>query len=502
MSQSPKTTKRPPVVAIMGHVDHGKSSLLDYIRKSNIVAGEAGGITQHISAYEVSVPDENNEVQKITFIDTPGHAAFSQMRQRGANIADIAILIISAEEGVKAQTKEAIKTIVSNNVPYIVAVTKIDKPNINVERIKGELAENEVFVEGYGGSIPFHPISSKSGVGVPELLETILLLAEFEEFSGEPDASATGFVVEANMDEKRGISAMVIIKNGTLNQGDYVVVDDSWTTTRIIEDFLGKNVTSATFSTPIRLTGFSTLPRIGSLFTTCSSKKEAEERVYEFQSNHVAQAPLREIPENTDDISIIPIIIKTDVYGTAEAIEHEIMQMEIPDVYFKVIKKGVGSINESDINLAASDKKSIILGFHVDLDPKARDVNETEKVTVETFTIIYKLTEWVHALGLERKPMREIDQVNAVVKVLKYFSSQKNLHVIGGRVTMGTIVKNATVKIKRGDETLGHGKIIALQQGKSPTDKVETDNEFGMQLESNVTPESGDLLEAFERVIQ
>ena len=256
--------QRPPVVAIMGHVDHGKSSLLDYIRKSNIVAGEAGGITQHISAYEVSVPDSEGVQKRITFIDTPGHAAFSHMRERGATIADIAILIVSAEEGVKAQTKEAIKTITGSKVPFIVAITKIDRPNSNVMKVKTELMEQEVFVEGMGGSISCVAISSKSGEGIPELLETILLLAELEDFKGNPNIPAEGFIVEANMDDKRGISATMIIKDGTLKQGNFVVVDDAWTTTRIIEDFMGKTLSEVSFSTPIRLTGFSKLPNIAS----------------------------------------------------------------------------------------------------------------------------------------------------------------------------------------------------------------------------------------------
>ncbi len=496
------TIQRPPVVAIMGHVDHGKSSLLDFIRSSNIVAGEAGGITQHISAYEVTVPDADGVQKRITFIDTPGHAAFSHMRQRGATIADIAILIVSAEEGVKAQTKEAIKTIVTNNVPFIVAITKIDRPNINIDRVKTELMEQEVFVEGFGGTISCVPISSKTGQGVPELLETILLLAELEDFTGNPDLPAEGFIVEANMDEKRGISATMIIKNGTLKQGNFVVVDDAWTTTRLIEDFQGKQLEQVSFSTPIRLTGFSKLPNIGSLFTTAATKKEAEERALENKNNMHELVYTREIPENTTGIAIIPIIIKSDVYGSAEAIEAEIMKIEIPDVYFKIIKKGVGAISESDIQLAIADRKTIILGFHVDMDSRARDLNETEHITVETFTIIYKLTEWLQSIGLERKPLKEVDQVLATAKVLKHFSTQKNVHLIGARVLSGIVTKGSLLKFSRNGEYVGSGKIIALQQGKSPTDKVETDSEFGTQIESSVAPEPGDMIEVFQKVIQ
>lgn len=496
------STERPPVVAIMGHVDHGKSSLLDYIRSSNIVAGEAGGITQHISAYEVIVPNIDGIEKRITFIDTPGHAAFSHMRQRGATIADIAILIVSAEEGVKAQTKEAIKTIVDNKVPFIVALTKIDRPNTNIDKVKTELMEQEVFVEGFGGSVPCVAISSKTGAGISELLETILLLADLEEFTGNPNSMARGFIVEANMDEKRGISATMIIKNGTLRSGNFVVVDDAFTTTRLIEDFSGKSLETASFSTPIRLTGFSKLPNIGSMFTTCESKKEAEVTALENAQILKELVTTREIPENTENIAVIPIIIKSDVYGTAEAIEAEIMKIEIPDVYFKVIKKGVGSINESDIQLAVADRKTIIIGFHVDMDSRARDLNESEKVSVELFTIIYKLTEWLDVVGRERKPQREVEKIAGTAKVLKFFSTQKDLHLVGARITDGMFIKNGLIRVKRSDEIIGRGKIVALQQGKSPTDKVEQDNECGIQIECGTAPEPGDIIERFEKTIE
>ena len=496
------STQRPPVVAIMGHVDHGKSSLLDYIRKSNIVAGEAGGITQHISAYEVSVPDADGVQKRITFIDTPGHAAFSHMRQRGATIADIAILIVSAEEGVKAQTKEAIKTITENKVPFIVALTKIDRPNHNVDRVKTELMEQEVFVEGFGGSVPCVAISSKNGEGVPDLLETILLLADLEGFTGNPTLPAEGFIVEANMDEKRGISATMIIKDGTLRQGDFVVVDDAWATTRLIESFNGSTLAEASFSTPIRITGFSKLPNIGSLFTTHATKKEAEEQALKNAAEIASMPNYSHIPENTDGIAIIPVIIKSDVYGTAEAIEGEIMKIEIPDVYFKVIKKGVGAISESDIQLAVADKKTIIVGFNVEMDARARDLNETEKITVETFSIIYKLTEWIQALGLERKPLKEVETITASAKVLKAFSSQKGVHLFGGRVTAGIMPKSGNVRIMRGGEKIDTGKIVGLQQGKTSVDKVEVDGEFGMQIESNTAPEHNDVIEVIEKKIQ
>ncbi|MCD8527854.1 MAG: GTP-binding protein [Candidatus Pacebacteria bacterium] len=356
-------TARPPVVAIMGHVDHGKSTLLDFIRNANVVAGEAGGITQHIAAYEVHHTTKEGTERRITFIDTPGHAAFSGMRSRGAHIADIAVLIVSAEDGVKTQTIEAIDIIKKSEVPYIVAINKIDKPNADPERVKMGLMEHGIFLEGYGGNTPYVQISAKTGIGVDDFLETILLVADLEEFSGSPDVPASGFVVESHLDQKRGTSAVLIIKNGTLKKGDYVLVHGALASTRIMENFLGESISKATFSSPIILTGFDTLPEVGAFFETYSNKKEAEARADEYnrlaQEMHEARAA---ITLDAHQI-LIPIILKTDVAGTAEAIESEIEKRATDQIVFKVIKTGVGSINESDVQLAISDPQTIILGF-------------------------------------------------------------------------------------------------------------------------------------------
>lgn len=493
--------ERPPVVAIMGHVDHGKSSLLDYIRKSNIVDGEAGGITQHIAAYEVAHTDPSGTIKKITFIDTPGHAAFSHMRNRGAAIADIAILIVSAEEGVKVQTIESIKTILTNQVPYIVAITKIDRPNAHPEKIKSELLEHGVYVEGYGGDIPCVPISSKTGENIDTLLETILLLAEFQEFRGDPTVSASGFVVESNMDQQRGVSATLIIKNGTLEKGNFVVVDDAYTGTRLIEDFQGKTLESATFSTPIRITGFSTIPRIGSSFTTVTTKKEAEELVLDAK-NVYKELEAKQILEITSDTKIIPVIIKSDVLGSAEAIEGEIQKLSTEEVFFKIIKKGVGSINESDAQLALSDKNTIIIGFNVDIEKNVPDMNDIEQITIKTFSIIYKMTEWLALEREVRRPRKEVDTILGQAKILKTFSSTKNNHVAGGMVTDGILGVKQQFKLMRSDQEIDRGHITNLQLAKSPTNTVEMGNEFGMMLECDTAPESGDVIAVFKREIK
>lgn len=495
MQQKTLTTiERPPVIAIMGHVDHGKSSLLDYIRKSNIVAGESGGITQHISAYEVVHTDPSGTKKKITFIDTPGHAAFPHMRHRGARIADIAILIVSGEEGVKTQTIEAINTIRSNNVPFVVAITKIDRPNVNIDKVKGELMEQEIFVEGYGGDIPCVPISAVTGDGIGELLETLLLLAEFEQFTGNPEELATGYIVEANMDQKRGISATMIIKNGTLQSGQFIVVDTAMTTTRIIEDFLGNTIDSATFSAPIRITGFSELPNVGSEFQAIETKRDAEEYI---KLAKQAQELENELIQVSEDTKVIPVIVKSDVYGTAEAVADEIVKLSTDDVYFKVIKKGVGSISEADMSLALSDKNSIIIGFHVDVDGNVRDMNGANEITVETFEVIYKITEWLEKIRAERKPLKEIEETNSTVKILKVFSTQKSITVAGGKVTSGTLTIKSSVKIIRDGEIVARGTVKELQQGKAPCQNVESGNEFGMALELNNELHEGDVMESY-----
>lgn len=493
--------ERPPVVAIMGHVDHGKSSLLDYIRNSNIVAGEAGGITQHIAAYEVTNTAPDGTEKRITFIDTPGHAAFSHMRNRGARIADIAILIVSAEEGVKTQTIEAIKTILHEKVPYMVAVTKIDRPNANVEKVKSELLEHGVYVEGYGGDVPCIAISSKTGEGVPSLLETILLLAEFQEFLGNPDQLAEGFIVEANMDEKRGVSATLIIKDGTIQKGQFIVAGSGMAGTRIIEDFSGKNIDSATFSSPIRITGFSTLPHIGSTFQVVATKKDAEDLIQIALEEEKKTTPVTSTLI-TDDTKIIPIIIKADVFGSAEAIESEISKLSTDDVFFKVIKKGVGSIGESDAQLGLSDKNTIIIGFNVETERAIRDINEIDLITIKTFDIIYKMTEWLELEREQRRIKKEVETTIGTAKILKVFSSMKNTHVAGGNVSTGTINLKDQFKLLRNGEEIGRGHIGTLQMAKSPVTIVESGNEFGMMLECKVEPQQNDVIETFKLEIK
>jgi translation initiation factor IF-2 len=496
-----KIEKRPPVVVVMGHVDHGKSTLLDYIRKTNVVEREAGGITQCISAYEVSVKDENDANRLITFLDTPGHEAFSKMRQRGAKVADIAILIVSAEDGVKAQTEEAYNSIIESKTPFIVAINKIDRPNANIDRTKMDLAEKGIYLEGMGGDVPFVPISAKQGDGVKDLLDMIILLSDMQNITGNRNANASGIIIETEQDPKRGIGAICIIKNGTLKSGMFVVSGKSLVTTRIFEDCLGKPTKEESFSSPIKLVGFDSMPEVGNTFDSFATKKEAENFIKETSS--LMQNETETLNRNHNDgDTLIPIIIKADVMGSIEAIEKEMSKIKKDQTGFKIIKKGAGDINESDIKMAGVDKNCIIVGFNAKMDHSARDLNESLSVTVESFDIIYKMIDWLKEIIEERRPRVESKEIIGHLKVLKTFSSTKNKHVVGGKVTDGKICLKNIVGIVRRDFEIGQGKIVGLQSNKTNTKEVIDGSDCGLEIETNIDVASGDVLEAYQIVIK
>jgi translation initiation factor IF-2 len=486
--------ERPPVVAVMGHIDHGKSTLLDYIRKTNITKQEAGGITQHISAYEVIHKDESGKEKKITFLDTPGHEAFSKMRERGARIADIAILVVSAEDGVKPQTIEAFKTITENNTPVIVAINKIDKPGADIEKTKMGLAENEIYLENYGGKVPFAPISSKTGEGVESLLSLILILAEVENFTGNRDEKASGFVLESNLDSKRGIEASLIIKNGTLKKGMVVVTEDTTCTTRIMENFLGKSVNEMTFSSPVRLVGFDKVPKAGELFQSFQNKRDAEEAVKRWKTKNTLT--FKTLTEENNK-KIIPIILKADVSGSLEAIEKEIAKIKSEGALFKIVQSGVGPISESDIKGAGSNTDTIIIGFNIKTDKNAAELALKLGMTLSTFDIIYKMTEWLQAEMEKRRPRIESVEVTGRAKIIKAFSQTKERQIVGGKVLEGKIALGETVKIVRREFEIGRGKIVNLEKGKTKTAVVEEGTEFGIMIESKIEIAAGDIIESF-----
>jgi len=488
-------TERPPIIVVMGHIDHGKSTLLDYIRKSNVVDGEAGGITQAISAYEVIHKDEHGKDKRITFLDTPGHEAFSKMRERGAKIADIAILIVSAEDGVKPQTIEAWKTILESKIPYIVAINKIDKPGANLEKTKTDLAENEIYLENYGGTVPFVPISSKTGEGIDELLSLINVLAEMENFTANAEENATGYVIEANLDSKRGIEASLIIKNGTLKKGMTVVVGNSICSTRIMENFQGKMIAIATFSSPIRLVGFDKMPEIGEEFKSFLKKDEALKYAENYKNNADVNSNNKSKEETNKQI--IPIVLKADVQGSIEAIEKEIGKINCESALFKIVSRGVGPISETDIKKIIGAEQAIVMGFNVKSDANAMDLAERNNIKISLFDIIYKMTDWLTLEMEERRPKVETTEINGKAKIIKAFSRTKERQIVGGKVIEGTINLMANVKIMRRDFEIGRGKIVNLEKGKTKTSNVEEGTEFGTMIESKIEIAPGDTIEAF-----
>lgn len=486
--------KRPPVVVIMGHIDHGKSTLLDYIRSENIVDTEAGGITQHLSAYVVDHKTKEGAEEKITFLDTPGHAAFQQMRLRGADVADVAILIVSAEDGVKPQTLEALASIKAANIPYIVAINKIDKPGADVTRTQSSLIENEIYIEGMGGDIPWAPISAKSGEGIDDLLDLVILSADLAELTGDTNAPAEGTVIEGFMDEKRGTTATLIVKNGTLKSGSFVVSGSSYAPVRIMEDFTGKSIKEAGLSTPVGIVGFNEIPVVGSNFVTVSSKKEAEKLVEENNQTSTGQNFER------TNLPIVPLMIKADVLGTIDAIKHELEKFESDRIAVRVIEAGVGDVSTNDVQSVSATENAIIVGFNVKVERAATDLAERLGVEIDTFDIIYELSEWLETALKNRTPQREEKVVTGKAKILVYFSTQKNIHVLGGRLDEGELKAGQTVRIMRRDIEVGQGRITNLQSMKQNIDVIK-DGEFGMQIESKTEPAPGDYIEGFDVVI-
>ncbi len=488
--------ERPPVVAVLGHVDHGKSTLLDYIRKANTVAKEAGGITQHVAAYEVVHKDK-----PITFIDTPGHAAFSAIRARGANVADICILVVAADDGVKAQTLEALASIRAAKTPFVVAINKIDKPNADLSRTQATLLEQEVFLEQFGGDVPWAAVSAKTGQGVPELLDLILLVAEVQELRGDTALPATGYVIEANRDKKRGIAATLIIKNGTLSRGEFVLAGTGISPVRIMEDSFGRTLEEATFSSPVTLVGFDELPNAGSDFSTYENKRKAEDSRNTYRSTMARQTVV--VADESPDVFQLPVIIRADTTGSLDAIQLETAKIGDAGRKIRIVQCGIGAVTEDDIkNALASQIKSgvpaPVFGFHVGIEPVAKSVGLERGVSVEPFDIIYKLTERLGELLKLHAPKRTVETVVGSAKVLKYFSSKHDEHVVGARVIGGELRKKGAVRIMRNDSVYGRGSIVNLQANKQNVDKVSDEGEFGAVISSENPPKPGDILECYE----
>ncbi len=491
--------QRPPVITVMGHIDHGKSTLLDYIRKSKIVETEAGGITQHLSAYEVEHTTSSGEKRIITFLDTPGHEAFQHLRSRGSDVADFAILIVAADDGVKPQTLEALKAIEEANIPYMVAISKIDKSNADVEKTKMSLVENGVYLEGLGGSISYVPIDSKSGKGVPDLLDLLLLATDMEELTGDTEVPATGTVIESHCDAKRGISATLIIKDGSLKTGQYVVAGSAYAPLRIVENFLGKKINEAQFSSPIMVVGFSENPISGDTFTIVDTKKEAVELAHK-NAERSSKIKSACIQCEEDGRFYLPVIIKSDVVGSIDAIKHELKKYEDNRTVIQIIHAGVGDIAEGDVKYASGNKDTIIIGFNVNEDTPAKELAERIGVEIAKFSIIYDLTDWIGSAIEKRRPKIRMEKELGHAKILKVFSYGKKAQTIGCRVESGELTTKDQIKILRNDEEIGRGKIISIKSGMSDAHKATSGSDYGIQTEVQFEsePKFEDMIIAFE----
>lgn len=485
-----KLSERAPIVTILGHVDHGKTTLLDTIRKANVAAGEAGGITQKISAYQVK-----KHGQMITFIDTPGHEAFSGMRERGVSIADIAILVVAADDGVRPQTKEVIQFINEKKLPVIVAINKIDKPEAKPDRVKQELAENGILFEGWGGEVMCVEVSAKSNLNIDKLLDAILLVAEVEEFKADEKRDGLAVILESHLDPQKGPVATVLIKTGTLKVGQDIIAGSAFGRVRRLEDFTGKNRENAGPSVPAILYGFSTVPQVNDVVQVVSGKSLAR---LKSQEALLKEGEVKKIIRKEDEnMKRLPIILKADVQGSLEALQQILGAIEHPEVMLEEIATGVGSITESDVKLAASSHAKIF-GFNVEPTSVAKRIAETSAVEIQSFNIIYKLVEAVKDDLSALLPPEIIRTDFGQLSILAIFKSGKREMIIGGRVAEGKIVKGTLLEVKRGGEIIGSGKMGNLQRNKENATEVGQGNECGLVFDGPVKLQVGDTLISYQ----
>ena len=492
---------RPPVITIMGHVDHGKTSLLDYIRNSHVVDKEFGGITQHIGAYQI----EYNG-QKISFIDTPGHAAFTEMRARGASITDIVIIIVAADDGVMPQTKEAIDHALAANVPIVVAINKIDKPEANVERIKTQMAEHNITPEEWGGNIPFVEVSARTGQGVDNLLETLLAISEMEELKANPNRYAVGTVIESRVDKAIGGVATLLIQNGTLRLGDPIVVGTTHGRVRTFKNDLGENIVEAGPSTPVEITGLSDNPSAGDKFMAFETEKLAREIAEKrlIQSKSVVKKEVVNFDnlfaQMQSGVKEINVVLKCDVRGTEEAVKNALEKIDVEGVRVKVIRSGIGTITESDIVLANASN-AVVIGFNVSPSAITKEVAKEYSVELRLYTIIYKLVE---EMELAMKGMLDPEYEEKVIgsaEVRRIFTFSKVGKIAGVMVTDGIIKSSANVRVVRDGVIIYDGKVGSLQREKDSVKEVKHGYECGVTIDGYGDIKEQDVFEFYENVL-
>ncbi len=475
-----KPTVRPPVVVIMGHVDHGKTTLLDYIRKTRIAAKEAGGITQHLGAYEVEI---NNRT--ITFLDTPGHEAFNKIRERGSAVADVAILVVAAEEGLKPQTLEALSYIQKLNLPYIIALNKMDRPGANAEKVKQQFAEKGVYVEGWGGSVPVAEISAKTGQNIDTLLELILLVYDMNPKQADVDANPEGVVLESSRDAKRGLNATLLILNGTLRRGDTIYTQSGKAKVKILENFLGKTVTELSFSSPASVVGWETQPQMGEWFSTDESAYRTQS---ERKENVSAETDTRK--------NVLTLILKADVSGSLEALETVIRYaIEQTKTEFTIVDKSIGDITLSDLKTAEASG-ALIIAFRSDMSQETKGYVQSRPITIIKGDIIYHLAEELQNMLAKRSAELNVAP-SAQGEIIAIFSDpdNKNRRVVGVRLTEGMVSQNDAFSIMRDGQEIGKGKALSLKKNKDELDQISAIGEFGVQIQTETPVATKDVLQ-------
>lgn len=497
-----KLKPRSPVVTVLGHVDHGKTTLLDTIRRANVVDGEAGGITQHIAAYQVE-----HDGRKITFLDTPGHAAFTAMRARGAMVTDVVILVVAADDGVMPQTREAISHARAAGVPIVVAMNKVDKAGVNLDKVRQDLAAEDLMVEEWGGETVAVPISALQNEGVDDLLENVLLTTDIAELQANPDRMAQGTVVEVKMDKKRGIEATILVQNGTLRLGDTMVIGNKFGKIKAMFDDHGRQIKKAGPSVPVTFLGLSDMPQAGDFFEAVKNKKEAQALVADRESGVAARLARIQRPVSLEDflsrlqgdeVKELNLVIKADVQGSLEPIVSSLNRLGDPEHRVKIILQGTGNISESDVSLALASE-AIVIGFQVDVDSAAKGIAEVEGVEIKTYRIIYKLIEDIElALKGLYEPVYE-DRVIGRAEVRATFKAGKRGKAAGCYVSDGKITKDSMIRVIRDMQLLHTGKINSLKRFTDDVNEVAHGYECGIAIESYNDYKEGDILEAYVR---
>lgn len=500
----------PPVIVVMGHVDHGKTKLLDAIRTTNVMEGESGGITQHIGAYQVEKKD-----RKITFIDTPGHEAFTVMRSRGAKVADIAILVVAADDGVQPQTKEAIDIAKAAGLPFVVALNKMDKPGADPNRVMGQLAEAGVTVEEWGGKIPMARISAKTGEGIDALLDLVLLVADVEKehMLANPNALAAGTVIEAHVDKGEGPVATVVIQNGTLHKNDWIGIDDTaYGRVRIMRDWKGTPLAEAPPGTPVKILGFKAAPAVGDIMEVPKDPKSLEQKKMKSarqvtESFTAAKAMPNESDESGEKKVMLNVVLKADVLGSLEALLGMLEKIQHEIVGVNVIQKGLGNITESDLERADAAKPSVVYGFNVQVPTNIGSDARDKGVDIKTYSVIYDLFDDVVARLNEMLPQEKITTELGKAEVAAVFRTEPGKMIVGCRVKEGKLVKEAKLRVFRAEESgqpeiIGEGLIEGLQSGKSAVKEVPAGQECGVSYAGKVKLQEGDILEAYSEELK